>query len=287
MRSISGDKQRTLSKKRWKKDKEEGKRKCKRDLRFELTRGKMEAGNRLRHSGSCSENRKIKCGRIDHEGSPAGSLHILTFLCCGCCCNILCDSNFHPVRFFFFWCSLFAFAPRGYRKSVCVLATWGAPQENDSPKWARFCVMGCKMSLQRCLLNSCALLHNANWVCMEANSGSLCRQRFLYCCIYCWPFFVTVFPAVIFISQFNLCINYVGMHPSRLSRAGLHQGRVTAWGGGEACSHENQATTCYLCSSSPAVDTKSQWICRDNKFTFTIHTADRLVSGFVNVRHTG
>lgn len=85
-------------------------------------------------------------------------------------------------------------------------------------------MMGCKLSLRQCLLNSCAPLCDANWVGMEANSSSLCRQRFLYCRVSRCAFVVTLFPAVIFISQSSLCINYVGLHPSRLSRAGLHQG---------------------------------------------------------------
>lgn len=42
------------------------------------------------------------------------------------------------------------------------------------------------------------------------------------------------------------------------------------------CSHENRAAARYRCSSSPAVDAKSQQICRDGKFIFTIHTADRV-----------
>lgn len=97
----------------------EGKRMGKWDLWFKLTRGKIKADNRSRHSGSYSEEkRRIKGGRIDHECSPAGCLRTYTFLCCGYCCNILCDSNFHPVLFL---CSLFAFAPCGYRKSVFTL----------------------------------------------------------------------------------------------------------------------------------------------------------------------
>lgn len=132
--------------------------------------------------------------------------------------------------------------------------------------------MGCKLSLQR-LLNSCAPLCDANRVRIDANNSSLCRQRFLYCRVSRCAFVVALFPAVIFISQANLCINYVGLHPSRLSRAGLHQGsRAEAQPEEEAGKHVLMRNELQRVIS---VLPPQLWILSHNKFTFTTHTTDR------------
>lgn len=146
-------------------------------------------------------------------------------------------------------------------KRVCVVVTWGAPQENHSHKWA------CLHPLRESWWDVNCPDDDASWTHKHWDTEPLWRLPV---------------QTEILTLQSNLCICYVGLHPSRLSRAGLHRGSHatgTAWGGGggEACCHEKRATTCYLCSSSPATDFKSQQICRDKKkkCTFTIHTADR------------
>lgn len=121
-------------------------------------------------------------------------------------------------------------------------------------------MMGCKLSRWRCLLNSWAL-----WcrVPMEAP----CADR---------DFNTAVQPVYL------LCWS-ASIQAKRSWSSPRQPCTGTAWGGGggEACCHEKRATTCYLCSSSPATDFKSQQICRDKKeCTFTIHTADRFCVRF-------
>lgn len=130
-------------------------------------------------------------------------------------------------------------------------------------------MMGCKLSLWRCLLNSCALWCRVR---MEAPSadGDFNIAVSLPALLLLLGFllsFSSVQPVYLLCWSASIQAEQSWSSPRQLCRG-------TAWGGGgEACSQEKRATTCYLCSSSPA--SKSQQIYRDNKCTFTIHTADR------------
>lgn len=93
-------------------------------------------------------------------------------------------------------------------------------------------------------------------------------------CTWCWAVSYHHFHQR---ASWTCAFNCASIHSKESWSLPTQQCRCTTRGGGrETCSHEKRAAACYRCSSSPAVDAKSQQICRDNKFIFTIHTADRV-----------
>lgn len=158
--------------------------------------------------------------------------------------------SFSSTAFFvliIFYCSVWL-----SDKRVCVVVTWGAPQENRSHKSA------CLHPLRESWWDVNCPDDDASWTHEHCDAEPLWRLPV----------------------QSNLCICYVGLHPSRLSRAGLHRGSRA-----QAQPEEEEAGKHVVMKDElqPVISVfpPQLWISSPNEFvvtqkcTFTIHAADR------------
>lgn len=207
--------------------------------------------------GYSEEKRRIRRSRVDHE-------HLLLVCTFTHAIVVVIAVIFDATVIFihcFFCARYFLLLGVVIGQRVCVVVTWGAPQENHSHKWA------CLHPLRESWWDVNCPDDDSSWSHEHCDAESLRRLPV---------------QTEILTLQSNLCICYVGLHPSRLSRAGRHRGsraqaqpeEEEAAGKHVVMRNELQPVISVL-PPQLRISSHNEFVVTKKKCTFTIHTADR------------